>query len=336
MQLATVLVRRVGALVLLRLAAVLGCLMLPVAASSASVWGLGAALLLFGAGLGLVDLLMNAQAVQVENRAGRPIMSGLHGMWSLGALCGASIGSLLLACVAPAWQALLLAGAGVAPALAVPASMLPMGEPGAEERAARIKGLIFQPALLLTGAMMALAFAVEGALLDWSAIFLREVRHVPKSVAGLGYAAFAGSTLLGRLSGDQARARWGDRRVLLAPVFAGLFLAGAVIVPDGWLAIGGFALTGLLLCNVVPILFNTAGCFGAASGPGGATQAVGSVVSFGYAGVMVAPPLFGFVARQSSLPVALCVTALCCLLLGLGAPPLIDRLATRRPAPGGS
>ena len=319
MQFASELLRRFGALALLRASAVLGCLALPLAVVSNGASMLGAVLLLFGAGLGLVDLLMNAQAVEVERRAGRPIMSGLHGMWSLGALAGALLGSILLAALQPFWQALLLGACGGALLLRASASMLEVGGDPPEQRAPRLKGLLLRPGLLLTGAMMALAFAIEGALLDWGAIFLREVRHLPKAEAGLGFAAFAGSALLGRLGGDRARASWGDRRVLLGAVPAGFFLAVAALAPSAWLAVAGFGLTGIFLCNLVPILFNAAGTLGEAAGPGGATQAVAGVVSFGYGGIMAAPPLFGFIARQTSLPVALCVAAFCCLALGLAS-----------------
>ena len=325
MQGASLLMRRFGGLGLLRVTMLLACLTLPAVVVSGSVWMLGAGLLVFGAGYGLVDLVMNAQAVQVELLRGRPIMSRLHGMWSLGALCGAALGSLLLALVPPIWQMALLSATALGCVLAVSGSMLPMsetapapmGDTTRTQRTPRIRGLMWRKPLLLTGAMMAIAFSVEGALLDWGAIFLRETRHLPGSEAGLGYAAFAGSMLLGRLSGDRARARWGDRRVLQGATLAGVFLAFAVLVPDPWVAIAGFALTGTMLCNVAPILFNLAGRFGDAAGPGGATQAVASVVSLGYAGVMAAPPLFGVVARQSSLPAALCIAAGLCLVMGL-------------------
>lgn len=290
MQVAGPLMRRFGGIGLLRVTMLIACLSLPVAVMAANVWMLGGTLLLFGAGFGLVDLVMNAQAVQVEAGYGRPILSGLHGMWSLGALCGAALGSLLLAFVPPVWQAGLLSAAGGLAALWVSGGLLPMGSTGREQRAPRIRGLMWRGKLMLTGAMMALAFSVEGALLDWSAIFLRETRNLPESQAGLGYAAFAGTMLLGRLTGDRMRARWGDRRVLLAPVPGAVVLAAAVLIPDPWVAIAGFALTGVALCNVAPILFNVAGRLGEAEGPAGATQAMASVVSFGYGGVMAAPP----------------------------------------------
>ncbi len=313
------LTRAWGEVAVLRATVLLACLMLPAAAAATDIWLLALALLLFGAGFGLVDLVMNAQAVQVEREVGRPIMSGLHGMWSLGALCGAGLGSLLLALLPALWQAGLLSGLGALLMLAVAGAMLPMQPAADQPPQVRIPGLARRPALLRIGAMMAVAFAVEGALLDWSAIFLRETRHLPASEAGLGYAGFAASMLCGRLTGDRARARWGDRRVLQGTMLGAAFLLGAVLAPSPWLAIAGFTATGLTLCNVAPILFNAAGWLGEAAAPGGSTQAVATAVGFGYAGVMMAPPMFGLVARQSSLSVALCVAAACCLLLGLGA-----------------
>ena len=329
MPVSTVLMRRLGERRLLSATALLACLALPLAALSPSIWLLGAMLLLFGAGFGLVDLVMNAQAVQVEREAGHPIMSSLHGMWSLGALCGSGLGSLLLALLAPILQVSLLSLIAAVAMLGVCGRMLPMRPTGEERPHARIVGLSRRPALLLVGVMMAVAFAVEGALLDWSAIFLRETRHLPDSEAGLGYAGFAACMLIGRLTGDRVRARWGDRRVLQGTILGGVFLACAVLTPSPWIAIAGFAATGLALCNVAPILFNEAGWLGDAAGPGGSVQAVASAVSFGYGGVMAAPPLFGLVARQSSLSVALCVAAACCLLIGLSARPITSGRESR-------
>ncbi len=322
MPLASWLMRWVGERPVLSATALLACLALPLATICPTIWTLGAALLLFGAGFGLVDLVMNAQAVQVERETARPIMSGLHGMWSLGALCGSGLGSLLLALLPAIWQVSLLSFAGGMVVLGASGAMLPMRPLGETAAPQRIPGLARRPALVLIGAMMAVAFAVEGALLDWSAIFLRETRHLPDSEAGLGYAGFAACMLLGRLAGDRIRAQWGDRRVLQGTLPGGVVLACAVLAPSPWIAIGGFAATGFALCNVVPILFNAAGTLGETAGPGGSVQAVASSVGFGYAGVMAAPPMFGLIARQSSLSAALCLAAACCLLLGLSAGPI--------------
>ena len=283
MQLAPRLMRGLGAPLLQRAAMLLGCVMLPMAVLAGGAWQLGGALLLMGAGIGTVDLVMNAQAVQVETRMQRPVMSGLHGLWSLGALSGAGIGALLLTLLPPPWQAFVLAGSAFAAVFLVSRTQLPMQEGERSDADARPR-LLLQPVLILTGALMGLAFGVEGALLDWSAIFLREYHHVPKAAAGLGYAAFAGATLSGRLCGDWLRSRLGDRTVLACVGFAGVCLGAAVLSPVTWLTVLGFALTGLALCNAAPILFNVAGRIGADLGSAGSTRAVGGVTTLAYAG----------------------------------------------------
>ena len=330
MPLASRLVRLAGERAVLSATAVAACLMLPLAAICPDIWTLGGALLLFGAGMGLLDLVMNAQAAHLERETARPIMSGLHGMWSLGALCGAGLGSLLLALLPAPWQAGVLSAAGAVVVLAASGATPPMRRPDQPVTHARIAGLARRPAMMLIGAMMAVAFAVEGVLLDWSAIFLRETRHLPASEAGLGYAGFAACMLFGRLGGDRVRGRLGDRRVLWSAMLGCASLAGAVLIPKAWVAIAGFAITGFALCNVAPILFNAAGTLGETAAPGGGVQAMAFAVGFGYAGVMAAPPVFGTIARQSSLSVALCLAAACCLLLGLSARGIAPRRSAQR------
>ncbi len=327
MQFAPRLMRVIGATSLQRAAMLLGCLMLPMADIAPGVWQLGGALLLMGAGIGAVDLVMNAQAVQVEARMGRPVMSGLHGLWSLGALTGAGAGALLLTRLPPVWQAASLSGTAFIAVLLVSHTMLPMQE-GREQDAPGVPRLMLRPVLILTGAMMGLAFAIEGALLDWSAIFLREYHHVPQAAAGLGYASFAGATLCGRLCGDRLRARLGDRTVLAGVALGGGCLSLAVLAPAAWLTVLGFALTGLALCNAAPILFNVAGGIGADHGSDGSTRAVGGVTTVAYASVMATPPLIGLVAQHTSLAIALGFVAVMAVLLGVAAFSLPVRAAS--------
>ena len=129
------------------------------------------------------------------------------------------------------------------------------------------------------------------------------------------------------MCGDWVRARLGDRTVLAGVALGGGCLGLAVLSPVAWLAVLGFALTGLALCNAAPILFNVAGRIGADAGSAGSTRAVGGVVTLAYAGVMAAPPLLGLVAQQSSLAVALGLVAGLAVLLGASAFTLPARVA---------
>ncbi|MCQ8241319.1 MFS transporter [Rhizosaccharibacter radicis] len=305
---------RLGGLPLLRGSLLLSAGALLAASLAPNPPALAAALGAMGMGLGTLDLVMNAQAVTVERRLRRPVMSGLHGMWSLGTLLGTFAGAALLWWLPGPLEAGVVAACGAAAALLANRFLLPMTP---ERRdAPRGIGLLQQPGLLATGAAMAMAFAVEGALLDWSAVFLRETRHVPDALAGIGYGVFAGCTLSGRLIGDRLRARWGDLALLRGAFVCGAALLLAAAAPGPWLPILCFAATGLALGNIAPILFNAVGQRGADYGAEGSSRALGSAVSFAYAGVSVAPPLFGFVARHSSLGAALCCAAGVAFVLG--------------------
>jgi hypothetical protein len=285
-------------------------LTLPVLAGASSGLVLAPALLLFGAGMGAVDCAMNIQAVAVERAAGRPMMSGFHGLYSLGSLLGAlAAGFLLGAGFGEGGMALAAAG--------TIALLLVLAWPGMLKRAATAGGPAFalpRGIVLLIGILCCIVFLTEGSVLDWSAVFLVQDRGVALAQATLGYAAFSVTMTAGRLAGDGIVARIGRASVLvLGALVAAAGLALATLVPVWEAALVGYALVGAGCANIVPVLFTAAGRQTAMP----ASVAVPAVTTFGYAGVLAGPAAIGFIAQGTSLPAAFLVVA--AALIGVAA-----------------
>lgn len=288
--------------------------MLPLVLFAPNLWLAGLALLLFGGALGSMDVSMNANAARIEDHHSSAIMSSCHGFWSLGALIGSGIGGTLLGFFGLGTQALSIAALMIiGTIIATPKLMKDEVERG--EGIEKPKLALPRTLTIYLIAIIAFAgFTAEGAVLDWAALFLREDRAVPEWMAGYAFAAFAGTMALVRFVGDPVRMRLGDLRTLtLSSVLAmiGFLMAGLMPSLAGTLI--GFAIAGLGLANVVPI------AFAAADRVPGMPRGIGiSIATFcGYAGILVAPPLIGFVAEHVSYAViftSVAVLPLYCLL----------------------
>ena len=277
-------------------------LVLPLLAILGQVLLLALALMAFGAAIGAVDVAMNIQAIIVERGSGRAMMSGFHGLYSLGGIAGAGGMAGLLSAGASPLGATSCASLGILLALAASARhLLPYGARSGGPAFAVPHGIV-----LLFGLLCFVLFLAEGAVLDWSGVFLSSVRHVPASRAGLGYAAFAATMTLCRLAGDRIVDRLGRRRVLLAgSLCAALGFVIATAVPSWPAALAGFALVGIGCANIVPVLFTAVGRQDAMP----ETVAVPAMTTLGYAGILAGPAGIGAVAHLSSLPVAFGVLA---------------------------
>jgi len=290
------------------------CLALPVLALAPNVAVLTAALLYFGVMLGAVDVAMNAHAVEVERRDGRVLMSGFHGLFSLGGLAGAAGMSALLALGLP----LPLAALAVSALLAALVLYLRGGLLPNVDGAAAGHAPFRMPhgAVLLLGLLCFVSFVAEGSMLDWSAVFLRDFRGFAPSTAGIGYACFSVAMALGRLTGDRLIQRIGP--VWAVRVGAGLAATGfalAASVPWPGASLSGFVLVGLGASNIVPVMFSAAGRL-----PGSSPAiAIAAVTMLGYAGLLSGPALIGFISRLASLPLALAVVAGLLLLVAASA-----------------
>ncbi|MDP4023781.1 MFS transporter [Methylobacterium sp. NEAU 140] len=286
------------------------CLSLPVLATAADRAALAGALLLFGAGIGALDCIMNLQAVAVERASGRPMMSGFHGLYSLGCIVGALAFSGFLAAGLPDAAATLAAVAAIA-------ALFAAAWPGILARAATAAGPAFalpRGSVLFIGLLCFTVFLTEGSALDWSAVFLIQERGLDPARAALGYAAFAVTMTAGRLAGDRIVARLGRVRIVaLGGLAAAAGLALAVLVPAWEGALAGYALVGAGCANIVPVLFTAAGRQTAMP----ESVAVPAVTTLGYAGVLAGPAAIGFVAHATSLSTAFLVVA--ALLVGVAA-----------------
>ncbi len=277
---------------------ILMCLTLPPLALISDVALLGATLLLFGAGLGSLDCAINIQAVIVERASGRAMMSGFHGLFSVGGIAGAGGVSALLSLDASPLTTTLGVVAVIAALLfyATP-SLLSYGSKGDGPAFAIPHGIV-----LFIGALCFVVFLAEGAMLDWSAVFLTSVRGVDASHAGLGYAAFATTMTIGRLTGDRIVQRLGPARIILfGGLLAGGGLALATLIPSWLAALGGYALVGAGCSNIVPVLFTAVGRQKTMP----EHMAVPAISTLGYAGILAGPAAIGFVAHATSLSTAL-------------------------------
>ena len=203
---------RFGCRLVIALSTGLICLTLPFLATVSAIPQLVASLLIFGAGVGCLDVAMNIQAVIVERASGQTMMSGFHGLFSLGGIAGASGITILLGAGASPLTAVLCVVVGIAVALALSAShLLPYGSKNEGPAFAIPHGIV-----LFIGALCFILFLTEGSLLDWSAVFLTSVRGMNASHAGLGYAAFALTMTIGRLTGDRVVRRVGPISIVIS------------------------------------------------------------------------------------------------------------------------
>lgn len=304
------LIARFGAGLLIRISLAV-FLLSYVAVSTSSTWGLFvAALLLFGASGGLMDVTMNAYAADVEVHMNWRVMASFHGMWSIGGLVGAAGVGAMLAVVGDLIQALILCASLAALFMTCQHNLASF--PHEEGAQARPKFAINRIALTL-GILMAICFAAEGAVRDWGSLFL--TRDVRASIehAGWGFASFSATMALGRFSGDWLRLRFGEQPVIM--ISCGLAVLGyliAVLLDHYLLVVAGFALVGLGLSNIVPILISAAGRSATAG------SSIAFVVSLGYAGLLASPPILGFIAGQSSLGTMFLIVAASCAAMAVG------------------
>lgn len=278
-------------------------------------------LFLWGLGFGALDVTMNAQGVTVERARGRATLSSFHAAFSLGGLFGAVVGSAGAALAVPVAAQL----AGVSALLA----LLVLPFTGALLTADGVEGgapLFARPSgrLLVLGAAAFAALVCEGAAADWSAVYLREDLASSPGLAGAGFVAFSVTMTGGRLAGDHLTARFGGARLLsVLSVVGGVGLAGGLLPGVPWSAVVGFALLGLGLSCMVPVLFSAAG-----SGVGSTGPAIAAVSTCGYLGFIAGPALIGGIAELTSLPAALWLLPVLTLTAGV-----LGRLGIQRSAP---
>jgi predicted MFS family arabinose efflux permease len=264
---------------------------------------LTAALLAFGASLGSLDVAMNVHAVEVERALSRPLMSGFHALFSIGGFAGSGFMTLVLSNHISPFHCAIIGSIAVASAISAAAPhVLPTSDKKRGPLFVLPRGIVLVIALLVF-----VAFLVEGALLDWSALLLVTTRMVSAARGGVGYMVFSIAMTAGRLTGDRAITRLGNRKLLLASGLTAIS-GFAVLLASNYtpLALTGFVLIGLGAANVVPILFRRAGNQRKMPAP----LALAGVTTAGYAGMLAGPALVGFIAHSAGLRGAFVVLAL--------------------------
>lgn len=282
-----------------------------------------AVLALFGFSMATFDVAMNAEASAVENAAGKPIMSMLHGMFSVGGMAGAAAGGALLSAgMAPAVHLALAALVGAGVLLAACPSVLPHvphTDPAHGGGASRWRS----SALWMLGAIALVALIAEGAMYDWATVYMRDVVAASPALASAAYAAFCGGMAAARFAGDAVRARFGAPQLVFAS--ASLACAGmiaALLLPHPAVALIGFTLMGLGLANMMPVLFAAAARVEGIH----AAEGLAHVAGLAYFGLLFGPVVIGAVTQAVSLPAGLSVVALCSALVALVAPKVLGRL----------
>lgn len=307
MPLAGALTTKLGCRAVITAAALVLAAALPLLATLSSLPGLMVSLFFFGVGLGSLDVSMNVQAVIVEKASGRTMMSGFHGMFSLGGIVGAAgVAALLGLGVSTLLSvAMVLVFIAIALLISVP-SLLAYGGNSDGPLFAFPRGVV-----LLIGIVCFIVFMMEGAVLDWSAVFLSTHHKMAREHAGLGYAAFACAMTVGRLTGDGIVRRLGSYRVVLAGGICAAVGVAVTLVPSWPVGLFGYLLVGAGCSNIVPVMFSATGRQTIMP----ESLAVPAISTLGYAGVLAGPAAIGFISHVSSLSVAFLLMTL--LLVGV-------------------
>ncbi|WP_288322280.1 MFS transporter [uncultured Selenomonas sp.] len=264
-------------------------------------------ILLFGALMGCVDVVINVAAVIVEQGIGRRIMSGTHAFWSIGGFVGAGLYGVWVGAMGltPMQSTLIAAGVILLFTGLFGSRLIPYGG-GGGRLIAIPRGII-----VFIGIAAFIAFLSEGAVMDWSGVYLTTVRGYDLALAGMGFSVFSAAMFLMRLFGDAVVQRLGQRPVAVGGAL--LACAGILLVmfaPVDALLYAGFFAIGIGAANIVPVFFSLMGKQNVM--PIGA--AVSAVSTMGYLGILAGPAAIGFVSHMVSLQAAFGILAVLCLV----------------------
>jgi fucose permease len=282
-----------------------------------------AGLLALGAASATMDVSMNSHGVGVEKQLGRPIMSSLHAGWAFGGMAGAGFAALCAALGVDARIAVAMASAVMLVLFMACARRIGPGSVAEGEDAPRFA--LPSRGVVLLAVLCLLVMVTEGAMADWSGLYLRGDLGASAALAAMGYSVFAGGMTVGRIAGDAINRRIGPLALLRwGAVFTGVPLALALLAGIPGVALAGLFLIGLGVANGVPLMFSAAGRQpDTPPGPG-----IAAVSSMGSLGFLAGPPFIGFLADAVSLPWALAT-----LILGAVAVFALARRATARTIP---
>ena len=268
---------------------------------------------LMGMAMGSMDVAMNAHGIAVEKGLKLPTMSIFHGGFSVGGMSGAFLGAALLQAYGAAVQAGSIALACLVLQLVAMRFYL------AAEVDRGLSGSHFAwptRATLGLGALCFLALMVEGSILDWAAILMREKFLVDAGIAALAFGFYQGGMAVSRLTGDWIRLRVGAvRMVSVSALMAAGGTAAALLAHSPWIAIAAFIFAGLGIGNIAPVLFAGGGRLE----PDAPGRGIAAVTTLGYTGFLAGPPLIGLAAQVTSLNAALFLTVVAALVIAFYA-----------------
>ena len=269
--------------------------------------------MLMGAAIGSMDVGMNAHGLLVERALRKPVMSGFHGGFSIGAAVGTILGAWVLGKVGTHAQLAFFCGLSLAGILACASLLLPT---------ALDRGLSSQNFALPTrttiglGLLCFLALMIEGTVADWGALMLDERFAVDAAVAAMAFGFYQTGMAVARFTGDWLRARVGAvRLVAFSAAFTAVGTAAALLMPGVHASLAAFAIAGLGIGNVAPVLFAGGGRLE----PDAPGRGIAAVTTLGYAGFLAGPPLIGIPADVIGLQGALFVTVAAALIIALCA-----------------
>jgi fucose permease len=282
-----------------------------------NLYALMGALFLFGASSGITDISMNTLVTELEKEDKTKFMSAAHGFFSLGGVL-AGLGSFfILKLDNPPLHMLLAVVLVIGVNFLFMKRYYHLKAAPVEKEPFSLK--VFKP-LLLLGVVSFVSMGSEGAIVDWSGLYLKEISMAPETLWGLGFLAFSTMMTLGRFLGDAVSTKLGSVKIVALGAFVAILGYGLVLTTETILAIMGFALCGLGFSVMVPELFRIGGNVKGVE----SSQGVSFIAGMGYSGFLLAPPLLGYVAKTSSL-VSCFVIMLCCAILVLGATYFLNR-----------
>ena len=252
-------------------------------------------LLVFGAMMGCIDVVINIQAVLVEKAAKRRLMSGMHALWSVGGFIGAGLFGIWVGTLGltPLISTCIAVGIMLLTLAFFACHLLPFGGESGGAMVAIPRGIV-----AFVGVVACIAFLVEGAIMDWSGVFLTTVRGFDLSLAGMGFTVFSAAMLVMRLLGDVTVQRLGQKPVVVGGsllAFLGFLLV--IFAPGSLLLYIGFFAIGIGSANIVPVFFSLLG----KQQDMPISMAVPVVSTLGYLGILMGPAAIGFLAHQTSL-----------------------------------
>jgi MFS family permease len=302
------LIGRIGSRPVLSATAIACALVLVLPGLATNVVLLGVFLATFGAAVGSMDIAMNAQAVELEHRYGRPIMATFHALWSLGGMSGAAIGGLIASrgvAVVPHFVTIAVV------VLTVTVALLPLLVSTPPDVTEGRQPLRASAALVGLSLLATCILIAEGAMADWTPVYLESVLGTGPGMSAAGYAVFSGAMTAGRLTGDWLTVQLGRTRIVrVGALMAAAGLSVALVLENVAAALAGFACVGAGLAVIVPLVFSAAGRLDERSaGPGLAV-----VTTAGYFGFLAGPPLIGGVAELFSLTLGLAVVVILALV----------------------